>query len=242
MYKMVYHFVEEVALMDDVYKKNQNGKDDTKIYLAIKEAIQNGAFPPGYRLVERDLAKQFGASRTPIRSAINRLTIEGYIDQSHYKGAVVKRLSIKDITHLLIIREALEGMACRLAAKNASETDKEELSNIIEQMEESVERNDFIKYYSLSGVLHRKIMECCDNPPLFELADRVNLQTTRFQFRNILVPGRIKESIKEHREIVESIIDGDGDNAELVMRKHINIVREMLQNSPNYENDFHFNV
>ncbi|HYE08658.1 MAG TPA: GntR family transcriptional regulator [Patescibacteria group bacterium] len=228
--------------MNGIYNKNQNGKDDTKIYLAIKEAIQNGAFPPGYRLVERDLAKQFGASRTPVRTAINRLTIEGYIDQSHYKGAVVKRLSAKDIVHLLELRESLEGMACRLAAKHAGEEDKIELVNIIKHMEESVEKNDFIKYYSLSGELHKKIMECCDNPPLFELAERVNLQTTRYQFRNILVPGRIKESTKEHAEIVDSIIKGDGDEAEKVMRKHISIVKEMLFNSIQVEGDLFLNI
>ena len=218
--------------------KERLSNEDTKIYMAIREAIQNNAFPPGFRLIERDLAKQFGTSRTPIRSAINRLTVEGYIDQSQYKGAVVKRLSPQDIQRLLEVREALEGMACRLAAEYVTDEDKTQLQNIISNMYDAVEQNDFLRYYGLSGEFHTKFAECSNNPYLFELVQRVNLQTTRFQFRIILVPGRIKESVQEHKEIVEKIINGDGIGAEECMRGHIRKVKTMLLSNKDDNNSF----
>jgi len=235
---MVYQNVYEVDCVIKSNNKERLSNEDTKIYMAIKEAIQSNAFPPGFRLIERDLAKQFGTSRTPVRSAINRLTVEGYIDQSQYKGAIVKRLSSQDIERLLEVREALEGMACRLAAEYVTDEDKTQLQNIINDMYDAVEQNDFLRYYGLSGELHTKFMECCNNPYLFDLAQRVNIQTTRFQFRIILVPGRIKKAVQEHKEIVEKVINGDGVGAEECMRKHIRIVKDILLSNKDDNNSF----
>ncbi|NPV44030.1 MAG: GntR family transcriptional regulator [Firmicutes bacterium] len=222
--------------------REQLHKDETRIYIAIKEAIQNGAFPPGYRLVEREVAKQFGTSRTPVRSAINRLATEGYIEQLPHRGAIVKKLSVEDIIKLLEVREALEGAACRLAVKYITQEDKDKLQEIIKEMEEAVNQNDFLRYYGLSGELHKKILGCCNNQYLYDMAERVNLQTTRFQFRNILVPGRIKKSIEEHKEIVEKVLCGDELGAEESMKKHIRIVKEMLLNNKNMNCDSYFTI
>lgn len=212
-------------------------KDDTKLYMAIKEAIQSGAFPPGHRLIERDLAEQFGVSRTPVRSALNRLSIEGYVEQSPHRGSVVKKLTVDDIKKLLDIREVLEGRVCKLAAENAKEEDKLELEKIINDMKQIVRQNDYLKYYRLSGELHNTIMRCCDNSYLIELAEKVNLQTTRFQFRNILVPGRIEKSVEEHSAIVEKIISGNSIEAEECMKEHIRIVRGMIEDNEDIYKD-----
>lgn len=212
-------------------------EQETRVHTLLREAIITGGIQPGERLVERDLAEKFAASRTPVRAAIKRLAAEGLVDQSPNRGAVVKRLSIADTVQLLYVREALEAMACRLAAENGPRDAIARLLVIVDRMEKVTEASDFVSYYRLSGEFHALIHGAAANGPLSKLVDQVNIQVARFQFRNLLLAGRIPESVAEHREIAQAIAAGDADRAEAAIRRHISIVRDLIvkkAQSPEY--------
>jgi DNA-binding GntR family transcriptional regulator len=204
-------------------------EQETRIYLALKESVQKGAFPPGFRLVERDLSEKFSASRTPVRWAIKRLVAEGFLEQMPSRGVCVRMLNATDAIELIYIREALEGMACRLAAANRTEEQAGRLRELIAQMAKVTAANDFLSYYRLSGQLHSLIFEASGNAHLCQMLDNLYLQVTRFQFRNLLVAGRIDRSVVEHGKIVDAICAADADSAERHMRQHIGIVRELIE-------------
>ena len=90
-------------------------------YLAIREGIIHGAYPPGSRLRERDLSQELRMSRIPIREALRQLEVEGFVGTSPNRGAVVSQLTLKDVSELFDLRLSLEVLAARQAAQAVAE-------------------------------------------------------------------------------------------------------------------------
>lgn len=86
-------------------------------YLAIREGIIHGNYPPGSRLRERELSEELRMSRVPIREALRQLEAEGFVVTFPNRGAVVSQLSLKDVTELFDLRLSLEVLAARQAAQ-----------------------------------------------------------------------------------------------------------------------------
>ena len=91
------------------------------VFEALREAIIAGQLRPGERLMEVQIADELGVSRTPVREAIRKLELEGFVIMVPRKGAYVSDISIKDITDVFEIRRALEGLAVELAARRMTE-------------------------------------------------------------------------------------------------------------------------
>src|SRR5690606_3964267 len=87
-----------------------------KVAHAIVEGIKAGIYAPGQRLIEADLTRDLGVSRGPVREATRRLGAEGILDVLPHRGAVVRKLSRRDVAAIYQIRELLEGLAARLSA------------------------------------------------------------------------------------------------------------------------------
>src|SRR5690554_8175797 len=103
----------------------------------LEEAIVKGDYAPGTRLDEAGLAEAFGISRGPVREAIRRLEGKGIVERVAHAGVRVAQPSHHDLLELLTIREALEGMACRLATPLISEEALGQLGNLLKQHAES---------------------------------------------------------------------------------------------------------
>ncbi len=197
-------------------------KTDTKdIYSIISEKIINGVYSSGYRLVESDLAADFGVSRTPVRLAIERLVSEGLAKHIPNKGAMVRQLSIDDIQGLYRIREVNEGLAARLAAENCTDKDIEEMTKIIDSMENAINLKNGQEYYKISGEFHRYIFKISENDFLIDILSRLYRITSRFNLAVLSIPGRSQGSIEEHRRVLDAIATRNGDIAEKVMKEHI---------------------
>ena len=100
---------------------------------ALREAIIDGALKPGERLMEIQLADELGVSRTPIREAIRRLELEGFLIMVPRRGTYVADLSIKDINEVFEIRTALDVLAAGLAAERITEEELEKLERLLVQ-------------------------------------------------------------------------------------------------------------
>lgn len=109
------------------------------VFESLRKAIVEGSLKPGQRLMEVQLAEQLGVSRTPVREAIRKLELEGFVIMLPRKGAYVADMSVKDIIDVLEVRSALEGLAANLAAERMDEKEVENLKEISESLNVAME-------------------------------------------------------------------------------------------------------
>ena len=135
----------------------KRGDLESRAYSELKSAIVTLVYPPGAQVVEDVVAKQLNMSRSPVRIAIKRLQAEGFLEQRSNKRIYVALINNKRTLDALYIREALEGMSARLAAKNATDEDKIHLKSMLSDMEELLQQNNIYELYRMGFDLHKKI-------------------------------------------------------------------------------------
>ena len=129
------------------------------IYEKLRQAILEEKFKAGERLIETTIADLLGVSRTPIREAFKQLEADGLIKSIPRKGVIVQGVSLEDALEIYEIREALEGMASRLACKRISKEELQEIRSIITSMETSIEDENDKEYKKLHIIFNNKILE-----------------------------------------------------------------------------------
>ena len=199
-----------------------------KAYQALKQGIIDGTYQPNQRLTEMELSQVLGVSRPTARQALIRLEQEGLVVIQPNRGASVRSLTVPEALRTLRIREVLDGLAASLAAELATEDELAEMSAIIAQMEQHVERNEMLDYSRLNGRLHTAILRAARDETLYRMLASLNHALVRYQYRTILVPGRQSQSLSEHKELVRAIKARDSAAAEQAMRTHVSHVRQTL--------------
>lgn len=207
-----------------------------RVCLQIVTAIVKGEIPPGHKISEPELARTYGISRGPLREAIRRLEGLRLIERKPHVGARVVKLSAHELIEIYHVREALEGMACRLAAQNMTDEEIEGLKALLDTHEKSVEQKEWSSYFQKEGDLdfHYRIVQGSKNDKLNELlgADLYHLvRMYRYQFS--VSSSRPKRALKEHRQIIDAIEARDPELAELLMRRHISAARRNIENKLN---------
>jgi DNA-binding GntR family transcriptional regulator len=195
----------------------------------LREAIVSGRLQPNERLVESDLARSMGVSRTIIRSALVRLEHEGLVEHERHRGARVRLVSQDEAVEILDARAVLEGLAARLAAQRATPDDVEDLKTILAEMQRLREADDLLAVSDENAKLHRRLLDISGHATAARLIGTLNSQMVRFQYRTILLPGRSERSFAEHAEIIAAVAAGDGDRAEAAMRTHLSSVANALR-------------
>ncbi|MFC6672804.1 GntR family transcriptional regulator [Marinobacterium aestuariivivens] len=198
----------------------------------IVTAIVKGELPPGHKISEPELARTYGISRGPLREAIRRLEGLRLIERKPHIGARVVKLSAAELVEIYRVREALEGMACRLAAEYMSEDEIQQLRALLDEHEQSVEEHEGRAYFQKEGDLdfHFRIVQGSKNAKLLEIlgSDLYHLvRMYRYQFS--VSSSRPKRALKEHRQIVDAIDARDPELAELLMRRHISAARRNIE-------------
>ena len=193
----------------------------------VVEAITSGEFEPGQKLSESDLARQLGVSRGPIREALQQL--EGkLVQRSPRLGVRVIQFDDDSIEHLFHLREALEGMAARLAATNAPAGWADEAERLLRRDENEIrEANARIyRQHTADEEFHISIARAAASPSIERiLMNDVNYQLRIARLKSSSRPGRAEEALRQHFDIVAAIRSRDPDLAERVMRDHIRSAR-----------------
>ncbi|MBC5721961.1 Uncharacterized HTH-type transcriptional regulator ydfH [uncultured Clostridium sp.] len=202
----------------------QKASEVEKIFVELQQQIIRGDLPPGYRLVESQIAAQFGVSRTPARLAIERLATAGLVAHETNRGATVHQLSFDELRELLHIRKINEGLTASMAAQKRSSEDIMLLKNTVAQMQRALEGEDVTLYSSLSSKLHTQIMEIAGNRFLTDFVMRIYMITSPYHMAITSLPGRSEQSFQEHCTVVDAIIVGDSDTAYQAMVQHIGII------------------
>ena len=212
-------------------KVNLREKEVTrdKVYSILSKAIFRGDLKPGQRLVESKLAKLMKVSRTPVREAIIELIQKGLAVPSPPKGVKVAPLpTTKELTEFYDISSVLRGLAARKAACNITPQEIKHLQEIITESEQSLREGCLEEIFKLNKKFHQTIEKSCNNKEVIFLLDNV-YERSRERFSEILSrKKRQKESIEEHRAILEALIKKDEKLAEQLMKKHIENGKEDL--------------
>ena len=187
----------------------------------LKDLISQGVLAPGQRVTEAEVMRDSGASRSRVRQAFQRLAVEGIMIIEEFRGASVKRLSKAEIIQLYEVREVLEGLAARLAAKQASATVKNNLARLMEKMEASEESGDWALFTQINNQWHQEITDGCQNDYVIAMMSRLNVPLHRHLIQFFLKPDEIAMVNKDHREITRAIIEGAAETAEKLMRRHV---------------------
>lgn len=175
---------------------------------AIRTAIMNGVLQPRERLMEIQLAEELGVSRTPIREALRKLELEGFIVMVPRKGAYVADLSFKDIADVFEIRAALEGLAAGLAAERITEEELETMERLIVGKQEAINSGDIDKLVEVDTKFHELLYQSSRNDRLATIISNLREQIQRFRLTSLSFPGRNKESLREHKQLLEAIKPG----------------------------------
>lgn len=208
--------------------------DDTvvgQLTRGLVEAIVRGDLAPGEKLSEPELAQRWGTSRGSLREALHRLEGMRLVDRQPRRSARVATIGPDDLSELYTVREALEGLASRLAAEAMTAQEVAETRELLLVHER---RPDVIAdtgyYQSADEDFHLRIARASRNSELVvlldgQLAHRVSL----YRYRSSQMRLRPQRALREHHRILDAIEAGDGELAELLMRRHIRAARTSLE-------------
>lgn len=187
----------------------------------IRQAIRHGQLVPGQRLVVAELAKMFGASAGPVREAIRRLTGEGMLEFTAHKGASVRSFTARDVREIFQVREAVEGLAARLAAENIGRSDyADRLARVGVLLRETAAQGH-PQFSDARQTFHDVIYEIAGNAVLRETALRLTFPLYRLFFNEQVGADRARESLAEHEAIIAAILSADASRAERLTRNHL---------------------
>ncbi|MFP3121573.1 GntR family transcriptional regulator [Ectobacillus funiculus] len=181
-------------------------------YEILRDKILNGELPGGTKIVEEKIAAELGVSRTPIRDSIRKLEYEGLI----VKKRVVNPTE-KDLRNMFNVRILLEGYSARCAANFLRENEIEKLYQYVEIGRKGTKE----EIMSANESFHNDIVKASNNPVMIDIIDR--MQAIIYLFRKTVVIYNRPHLIDEHEEIYEAIKARDGEKAEILMKKHLEI-------------------
>jgi DNA-binding GntR family transcriptional regulator len=187
----------------------------------LRAMVFDGQLQPGQWVDEMALARQWQISRTPLREALKVLAAEGLVQLTPRRGCTVTDLSDADADDLFPIMAMLEGRCAYEAVQRASTADIAEMRRLHAELERHAAAHDVDGYYQANHVFHSRLQALADNRWL----DRVTADLRRFirllRGRQLNRPGRIDDSIEEHRRLIAAIEARDAALAQTLMHDHL---------------------
>ncbi len=198
------------------------------VFENIREAIINGHLKPGERLMEIQLAEELGVSRTPVREAIRKLELEGFVVMIPRKGAYVTDITIKDIVDVFELRWALEALAAELAAERATEEEIEQMERHLLELAKVIEEQDVKKIVEIDTRFHETIYTASRNKRLGQILSLLGELIQRYRTLTLSKSERIKVTMEEHRAIVEALAAREPQRAGRLAQEHIESAENSL--------------
>lgn len=202
---------------------------------ALRERIVRRELPPGAKLLESELSREFGVSRSKVRDVFGALEQRGLIKRIPNRGAVVARLDLAQVCEIYDVREMLEGLCVRIAVERTKPQSWRDLVQLFGRpMEQLVRRGRFEEYIANLDRLRRRTIEAAGNAVLTDMLNSINDKTREIQRRIIILPGRAADGLKQHRAVLAAMRKGDALAAESLRRANIRSSREYLERFQNF--------
>ena len=192
-------------------------------YRALKDAIRNNVFPPGYQGSEQEIASRLGMSRTPVHEAIIRLQEDGLVRVLSKRGVTVCPLAPEDIREIYEVIIAIEAMAAELLAAlpdGERHLVADELEEATSDMDRALRDDDLLAWAAADDLFHRTLVERCGNSRIRRIAQTVTDQAHRARMLTLKLRSKPTGSIAAHRDIIAAIRKGKAAEAHQQARQH----------------------
>jgi DNA-binding GntR family transcriptional regulator len=183
-----------------------------EVYQTLKKAIVILELQPGQRLNDKELAEEFGVSRTPVREALKRLEDEGLVESVPGSSTRVTPLNPEEAKHAFTVVAALQSLAARLAVPLLKESDIEVLELSNEILQDSLEKKDMIKAIEADGGFHHVFIEAAGNPEIVAALDRIVPKIHRLELSQFASVNGFC-SVEQHKKIIEACKSRDSEKA-----------------------------
>jgi DNA-binding GntR family transcriptional regulator len=197
-------------------------------YAELRAAILAGRLTPGATIVETEIASLLHVSRTPVREALRRLELEGYLEREPGGRLSVHSYTDREIRDLFLVRGLLEGYAARLAATRISDAELDELERLLERDMHALRDHRIDQLATLNDQFHRLILEASRNRTLRDLV--ANLRE-RIHGLGAFAIGAGEDQhrfVEEHARMVRLLREGDAEAVEDLAREHVHKARDLL--------------
>jgi DNA-binding GntR family transcriptional regulator len=198
----------------------------------LETAIFEGELTPGTKLSEQGLARLLGVSRGPLREAISQLEGRRLVERTPNIGPRVAKLSDTDLIDLLVVREALEGIATRFAAERMTDAEINALEKLLDKHGNQKAVREGTGYYQESKDFdfHFRIVSASGNARLAQMLTGDLYYLLRvYRYKSSTKPGRATQALEEHKAIVAALRKRDAKAAEAAMRTHLRNARRFVE-------------
>lgn len=199
----------------------------------LREDIRTGVLKPEKKLHLRLLCERYGMSTSPIREALSRLASEGLVTTSGQRGFWVAPATADDLYDLLQFRSAIEGAAIRLACKRGDEKWELEIVTAFHRLQKHARRRDssaawIDEWEPLHKAFHMALISACGSRRMQETSARLYDETERYRRLYWHYDFPTEELISEHRELMDIVLERDGEATQAAHQKHLDLTLEML--------------
>ncbi len=209
------------AARDQEVERRPSLVDDA--YAALKQAIQDSSFPPGYQASEQEIALRLGMSRTPVHEAVIRLQEDGLVRVLSRRGVLICALAPEDMREIYEVIVAVEGRAAELLASlpdSEREAVASELAACTETMAQAWQAGDLPAWGQADARFHRAIVERAGNRRMTRIIQTITDQSHRARMLTLKLRRELGASVAEHRAIIDAIRVGDAAAAQSRVHDH----------------------
>ncbi len=190
-------------------------------YEEIKKLILSGKLSNDMSISENVLANILGMSRTPVRDAIRRLEMDGFVRIISSQGIVIREVSINEVKEIYDMRIALEEFVVRELADGLSGEDFRNLEAILKKQEEACKKMDAIAFHEEDRNFHDYLMRVYGNSMITDFIARLRDRIAGINIDMLKVPENMVTFYGEHKKILEALRKGDGEAAAKEMDEHL---------------------
>lgn len=192
-----------------------------RVFNKLREDILSGVYRENDELKENSIATELGVSRTPVREALRQLELEGLVTMIPNKGAYVTGITSKDMHDIYMIRSSLEGLCAKWACEHITQSQIEELEEILYLSDFHAKKNHNEQMVELDNKFHELIYEASGSKILYHVLSDFHHYVERIRKITLAMPSRASQASQEHAAILEAIKKRDGDLAEQLAYEHI---------------------
>jgi DNA-binding GntR family transcriptional regulator len=190
----------------------------TRAYELIRTMILIGELPPGSQLKEEDLAERCGVSRTPVRDALRRLESEFFVSRSDSQRSYVADHSVDEINEIFAVRAMLEGHVAARAAERGGPGLAGRLAPLVGR---EADADNVEAFLANNAAFHAAVVAAADTDLMRAMLPRLTAQPIVYRTAQSYTSAQRRQSIQEHRELVDAIANRDAEWARAVMTAHI---------------------
>ena len=196
----------------------------------IRDMIIEGQLPVGMRIHEGQLGLQLGVSRTPLREALKVLATEGLVELIPSRGAVVRKLTVKDAEDMLNVLSSLEKLAGPMTCRNALDEEIRTVRRLHDEMLTFYAARDRLQYFKRNQQIHSALISLSGNESLALVHDILQSRMKRIRFIGDQKDESWSAAVDEHEEMIAALEARDGARLSSAMVDHLAQSWERIRN------------